>query len=81
MSNGDSGLQHIRPKWATYMQNLQQVSCRNNGYAIIHSKVLVDEDGEPVYWMEPRLERIEPRRSAKEFISQMLGLLEHSNNS
>lgn len=63
------------------MQHLQQLACRNNGYAVIHSKILVDENGEPVYWMEPDLERIEPRRGAKTFLDQILGMLEHSNNS
>ena len=81
-SAGASSLtEHIRPKWTTYMQNLQQVACRNNGYALIRSTLLVDENGEPVYWVEPSIERIEPRRSAGEFIGQMLGLLEYSNKT
>lgn len=63
------------------MQDLQQVACRQNGYAIITSKVLVDKDGEPVYWIQPQLERIEPRKSSRDFISQLLCMLEPSNNS
>jgi hypothetical protein len=80
-SRGDSNLQHIRAKWGSYVQDMQAHACKNNGFALLHSRVLVDENGEPVFWMEPRLERIEPKRGASEFIAQVLGMLEPSNNS
>jgi len=74
-------LEHIRPKWGKYVQRMQSLACQQQGYALIHTTVLVDESGEPVYWMQPRLETIEPKRDAKEFVDQMLGMLERSNNS
>ena len=67
--------QHIRPKWATFMSRLQQVACRQRGYAIITCKVLVDESGDPVYWMDPSMEKIEPISSSRDFLSQLLDLV------
>ena len=74
-------MEHIKKGWGAYVQKLQQIAVRQNGYAIIHSRLLVDDNGEPVFWMEPRMERIEPMRGSKEFLSQVLGMLDRSNNS
>jgi hypothetical protein len=56
------------------MSRLQQVACRQRGYAIITCKVLVDESGDPVYWMDPSMEKIEPINNSKDFLSQLLDL-------
>lgn len=46
--------------WLNIVRRLISVS-RSGGHAIITMRVVVDSDGQPVFWAEPDMVRIEPR--------------------
>jgi len=52
--------QHIRPPWQRVAARLQSVA-RTNGYAVVSIQVLVNQDGNPVYWLDPAVRKVEPR--------------------
>ena len=51
----------IKPQWLNVIRAMQAACHRNQGYATVAVKVLVNRDGEPINWSEPRLEKIHPR--------------------
>lgn len=57
--------QHIRKEWLPVAARLQQFSNTQAGVAIVSIQVVVDENGNPICWMEPKMVRIEPRSRQK----------------
>ncbi len=56
----------IKPQWFNVIRRLQSVARENNqGLAVIDLRVLVDEDGTPVTWTEPRRQLLEPKRMSQ----------------
>jgi hypothetical protein len=64
--------ENIRPRWGALTQRLQGVACRQNGFAFITIQILVDASGDPVYWLEPTLTKIEPINASSQFINEMM---------
>ena len=60
--------QDIQPAWLNVIRAMQAACYRNQGYATVAVKVLVNRDGIPVNWSEPRLEKIHPKTSAKDIL-------------
>lgn len=52
----------VKSVWFNPIRRLQSVAAKSNGMAVISMKFLVNEQGEPVSWTEPRLTFIEPKR-------------------
>ena len=52
----------IKPDWLNIIRRLQSMSSKNNGTAILTIKVLINENGTPLFWTEPTIDRLEPRR-------------------
>lgn len=81
MSNGvhDQGWpDDIRPQWFNVIRRLQSVARDGNqGLAVIDMRVLVDEDGVPVIWTEPKRLLLEPKRMSQ----HVLELLTENANS
>ena len=50
----------IKPKWMNLIRRLQSKARRQEGYAIMHATFIVDANGDPVFWLEPKLNKIEP---------------------
>lgn len=47
--------------WLNVIRRLQSVGRqRNEGYAVLTIRVLVNQDGTPVTWSEPDVTRLEP---------------------
>ena len=67
MNNLPTDIQH---KWYSVTRRMQSVS-RTNGLAIISISVLVDQEGAPLAWTEPKCTKIEPKRSANELIEML----------
>lgn len=44
---------------------------KNGGLTIISISVIVDQDGIPKFWLEPRCRKIEPRKSAEEILATL----------
>ena len=58
----------IKPQWLNVIRAMQAACHRNQGYATVTVKVLVNREGEPINWSEPRLEKIHPRTSARDIL-------------
>jgi len=65
---------NIRPKWNPLVQRLQGVSCRQQGFAAISITFMVGPDGDPVWWTEPDVVKIEPRNGASNFLHTILDI-------
>jgi hypothetical protein len=51
----------VKPQWLNVIRAMQAACRRNQGYATVTVKVLVNRDGVPINWSEPRLEKIHPK--------------------
>lgn len=70
-----SEILHLRPAWQRVAARLQSVA-RTNGYAVMHIAVVVNQDGNPVMWIEPRVVKLEPKpKGACDVVAELLGLL------
>lgn len=58
----------IRPKWLGVTRSLQKAACRNNGIAVISSRIIVNDSGDPVTWTEPDVTKLGPLSSQDELI-------------
>ena len=67
----DAGLPpDIRPQWLSVVRRLQSVARRDNhGLAVLTIAILVDADGKPVQWTEPKRTLIEPKASAEQLLA------------
>ena len=52
---------------------MQAQSCRQRGTAILTIRVVVDKEGNPLYWTEPDLTKIEPAASSS--MTEMMAVL------
>ena len=61
----------IQPQWLGLIRRLQSASYSvgNKGYAIVQINVLVDKEGKPLIWSEPKVTRLEPNGRTEEFLS------------
>lgn len=66
----DLSTQDIRPAWMKVLRRLQSVSCMNNsGAMIVTISIVVDQNGNPRFWLEPQTRKIEPAKAMEEFMS------------
>lgn len=63
--------QDIRSAWFNPIRRLQSVACQNNGIAIIRMSFVINENGDPVVWTEPKMTKVEPKVD-KETIIELL---------
>jgi len=53
---------HLRPAWQKLAARLQHEARKSSGYAIVSmTGILVNANGDPVVWTEPKLTKIEPK--------------------
>ena len=64
--------QDIKPGWLNVIRRLQSVSVQQRGLAIVSIQVVVDAQGNPVFWCEPSLTRIEPQQRGSEFLARLI---------
>ncbi len=57
----------IRPQWykqfLKIVRRLQSVGRNNDGFAIVSITVLINKDGNPVFYTEPKMILLEPKRA------------------
>ena len=61
--------------WESLVKRLSGVAereCANRGFAIMTVEVLVDANGEPAFWTEPKLTKLEPRMGAGVFLDRVV---------
>ena len=59
-------------EWANIIRRLQSVGASQRGYAIVSLQVMIDQDGNPVFWTSPEVHPIEPQRQARDFLSRIV---------
>lgn len=77
MGNGVNGL----VKWDSLTKRLAGMAereCKERGFAIMQVYVLVDANGEPAFYTEPELTKIEPRIGPAAFLEQVLRMMARS---
>ena len=55
----------ISPRWLDLIRKVRSECADNNGNAIVHLNILINEKDEPVLWTIPSVVKIEPRRSSE----------------
>jgi hypothetical protein len=58
----------IKPQWLAVIRRLQSVSS-NGTLTMVSVTVLVDQDGIPQLWLEPRTRKIEPQMKSQEILA------------
>lgn len=62
-------------KWKPLVRRLAGMAdreCVNKGFAILTIDVLVHPNGEPAFWTEPKIVKLEPRLGASDFLTKVL---------
>lgn len=62
----------IKPNWLKLARKAQSVCGQQKGFAVVSMKVLVGPGGEPVFWFEPEMRKIEPLQGASVFLHQVI---------
>lgn len=65
--------QDLRSKWLNAARRMQSIAL-SKGISIITLRVVVDENGDPIHWLTPKVEHVEPAASANAFIERFLGV-------
>lgn len=58
-SNGNCP-EDLRPRYLSLARRIQSAGCEYRGTTLVSITVVVDENGNPTYWTEPRSVNIEP---------------------
>lgn len=70
-------------KWDSLVKRMAGIAereCKDKGFAVMTIDVLVDASGEPAFWSEPTLVKIEPRIGASVFMDRILKILTRAND-
>lgn len=65
-------------KWDSLVKRMAGIAereCANRGFAVMSVEVLIDANGEPAFWTEPKLDKIEPRIGAGVFLDRILKII------
>jgi len=63
--------EHLRPPWVSIAKAMQDYARnKNNGMASVSIKVLVQADGNPLFWGQAVVKRLEPKRLQREDLEQ-----------
>jgi len=57
----------LKRGWQSVARRMQSVA-KTGGLAIVTITVLVDESGEPKFWLEPTCKKVEPRKFSSEIM-------------
>lgn len=68
----------IKKPWLSVARRMQSVA-RTGGLALVSIVVLVDQDGNPRFWLEPNCKRIEPKRSTHDILDMIVNM-DKANN-
>lgn len=65
----------VKPQWMNVARRLQQVSacCGNSGVAIVTTSIIINSDGLPVGFSEPRVTKIDPKKNRDLLIALLTG--------
>ena len=55
-------LKPIWREWLSVARMLQSAARKQEGYVIAKCIIVLNSDGVPVHWLEPRMRKVEPKR-------------------
>lgn len=61
----------LKPRWLGFALRMQGLARSQAGCAIIEVAVVVDAEGNPLVWLEPKMKKIEPL-SARDWLISLL---------
>jgi hypothetical protein len=62
----------LNPEWLNVVRRLQGLGAKQGGFAIITLQVVVDGNGNPIFWDSPTLKKLEPARLPADFWRQVV---------
>jgi hypothetical protein len=74
----DTPKKSMSPKWLAFIRRLSsaaELTLKNNttgGIVLMHAVVIVDANGEALFWLSPNVHRIEPSATAKDDILRIM---------
>lgn len=71
-------------KWEPLVRRMAGIAgreCGQKGFAIMSVEILVDTRGEPAFFTEPKLTKLETRLNASDFLSKILQMLGQNKNA
>ncbi len=63
----------VKPQWLNPIRRLQSVAQKSNGMAIVSMKFVVDENGLPVQWSDPKITMLEPKSDRNTILDLLTG--------
>lgn len=68
----------IEQKWYPLVLRLQSIGRKlRSGFTIVKVTIVVNEHGEPVFWLKPKAETLEPNVKGTEYFETLLKKLDH----
>lgn len=61
MSHNDNNRNKLKPAWRRFALRAQNIQRKKENAAIVQMTVLINLDGNPVMWTEPKVILLEPR--------------------
>ncbi len=62
------------PRWLNLVRRLEQLAMSQQGHAILHITVVVNNHGVPLVWTTPQMTLIEPKDASQSFLDILSGL-------
>lgn len=62
-------------QFARRMVGIAERECIDKGFAVLSVQILVGSDGEPLFWTEPQITRIEPRIGGALFMEKIMRII------
>lgn len=63
----------VKAEWLNPIRRLQSVAQKSNGMAIVSMRFLVDENGLPVQWTDPKITLLEPKSDRTTIMDLLTG--------
>lgn len=68
----------IRPNWLNVARRCQAALPAHRGFVVLTLRVLVAPTGDPVLWLTPDVQEVEPITSSSQFLIESLTALSRS---
>lgn len=66
----------VQPQWLNVIRRLQAACHGNQGLAILSINVLVNADGKPMQWSEPKRTKLEPKSESGVVMELLAGMVQ-----
>lgn len=62
----------VKKNWLNVARKCQSVCGQERGFSVVQIVILVGPGGEPVFWLQPEMSKIEPLNGASGFLTQVM---------